>query len=126
MQEHTDIPAPKAVLGKDRIQATVTVGGKTIDATKALAKASAKRAAGDAARDVINVSEIKQSINELLALHARAKDASACYKDAIDAVAAKAGVGKRVLRAYVKARAHDKVKEAHAGAEQLSLLFEEI
>lgn len=85
-----------------------------------------KAAAGDAAREVIEVAVIKERVDELLALFARKKDAAAQYKDAIEAVATKSGVGKKPLNAYIRARAEDKVKETHAGAEQLSLLFEEI
>ena len=105
---------------------TVTVDGKIVDATEVSEMASAKRAAGNAAREAIDITAIRERVDELLALHERAQDAAGAFKDAIDAVATKSGVGKKALRAYVKARAADKVKETHAAAEQLSLLFEEL
>lgn len=75
---------------------------------------------------VVKIDEIKKSIDALEQQYQLAREAAADYKDLIDAVSAKAGVGKKPLRAFVKARVDDKVKEAHAGAEQLSLLFENI
>lgn len=85
-----------------------------------------KEAAGDASSDVIRFDEIKPRIGELMTLYEAKQDASGKYKDAAELVARKGGVDPKVLKAYIKACYDDKMSQAHAGAEQLSLLFENI
>lgn len=108
------------------MQTTVAHKGDTADLPRGDAKRTNKEAAGDATREVIKLSEIKKSVNELVVLYRRKSDAAAAYKDSIKAIAQKANCKKEVLNNYIKARADDKVKETHAAAEQLSLLFESL
>jgi hypothetical protein len=75
---------------------------------------------------VIRVDLIRPSVAELVALYRRKVDAAAAYKDAIQAIATKAGVNKKALGTYIKAKAEDKLYETHARIKQLELLFEEI
>lgn len=96
----------------------------TTQADRFAAARANKEAVGDAARDVIKISEVKKSVNELIVQYRRKQDAAAAYKDSIKAIAQRANVKKKVLAAYIKARADDKARETHASAEQLSLLFE--
>ena len=105
---------------------TVNHDDATVDIKRQTTKRANKEAAGDAERGVVKLSEIKKSVNELVLQYRRKADAAAAYKDSIAAVAQRANVGKKVLGKYIKARADDKVKETHAAAEQLSLLFESI
>jgi phytoene/squalene synthetase len=74
----------------------------------------------------INITALRSHVKELETLYTRKQDASDDYKNAIDTVATKCGVGKKPLKAFIAARMKDKVRETHAQAEQLSLLFEDI
>lgn len=90
------------------------------------ARAANKRASAADRSGAIQTDVIRRSVDELVAQYKHKQDAAEAYKDSIEAIAAKGGVSKKALNAYIAARAKQKMPEAHAVATQLSLLFEEI
>jgi hypothetical protein len=75
---------------------------------------------------VIDLSAIKDRVDELISLHAAVRDASTDYSEAIKASAEKGGINARALRAYIRARASESYEKDKQYSEQLSLLFDEL
>ena len=77
---------------------------------------------------VIKIEPLKKSLKELGVCAMKAADANAKLKDAVKAVAEKAGLRSSVVRAMVKAQSGDSgdFNDAKRKVEQLAIVFEEI
>ncbi len=75
--------------------------------------------------DAIKLTEVKRALPELRALCQRKIDAQDSFREAVKAVAEKAGMNAQALSAYVTAVVRGKEDEHHERARQLDLLFEE-
>ena len=74
----------------------------------------------------IRLDPVKEEIERLVRLATTAKEAGDDLADGIKAVAERSGILAKNLRAYVNARANEKLEERRRDWEQLSLLAEEI
>lgn len=75
---------------------------------------------------VITLDPLRDGLQNLLTLKARADDTKTALGEAIKAVAEKSGLMAKTIRTYVNARASDSAKEARRDAEQMSLVFDEM
>lgn len=75
---------------------------------------------------IISMLPVKESIEELVALHIKAGEASDKFSEAVKATAEKAGLLASVVRKFVQARAGEKFEEKKTECDQLSLVFEEV
>jgi ABC-type uncharacterized transport system substrate-binding protein len=72
---------------------------------------------------VIKLSEVHDKIDNLIALHKTASEASACLNEGIKKIAEKSGLLASVVRKYVIARAGENFEEEQRKVEQLNLIF---
>mgnify|MGYP001563945639 CR=1 FL=1 len=91
----------------------------------AISKASGRKQK-DGTEDVIKVKPLKDAIDDLIVLHAKAMTARGKLNDAVKVVAEKSGLLSSVVRKLVNARAGENWEEESRKVVQLGIVFEEV